>query len=427
MRSLLHDLQYAGRQMMKSPGFAIVAILTLALGIGANTTIFSVVNGVLLNPLPYPESDRLVILFHNKPNFVKGSISYLNFLDWQRDNRSFDAMAAYRNADGMTLTGAGEAENVKGEMVSAGFFEIAWGKLAVAGRTFTADEDRLGANPTVMISEGLWKRKFASNPHIVGQVIVLDGVPRTIIGIVPASFRLEQWNFHPAEAYTPVGEWREPQFRDRTAAWGMDAVARLKPGVTLAEAVAGYGAGQSRLGRDLSRCRRRYQDDDRSHERGQMVGDVRPVLWVLMGAVLFVLLIACVNVANLQLARSTAREREFAVRVALGAQQGRLIRQVLTESVALAVAGGASWIAALLLGSEGRGRGDSRHAAARGEHRPGRPRAAVHHGDFADCRNRLWTGAGLQDLADGRKRDLEPERSIAGGVASSRAGRVRDH
>src|ERR1700684_388426 len=138
MRSLLHDLQYTGRQMMKSPGFAVVAILTLALGIGANTTSSSRENGAFLNPLPYPESNRLVILFHSKPNFVRGSISYLNFLDWQRDNRSFESMAAYRNAGGMTLTGAGEAENVKGEMISAGFFELL-GISPIAGRTFTAD------------------------------------------------------------------------------------------------------------------------------------------------------------------------------------------------------------------------------------------------------------------------------------------------
>ena len=338
MRSLFHDLQYAGRQMMKSPGFAIVAILTLALGIGANTTIFSVVNGVLLNPLPYPESNRLVVLFHSKPNFSKGSISYLNFLDWQRDNRSFDAMAAYRNAGGMTLTGAGEAENLKGEMVSAGFFELL-GIKPVAGRTFTADEDRLGANPTVMISEGLWKRKFASNHHIVGQAITLDGVPRTIIGIIPASFQLRQWNFRPGEVYTPIGEWREPQFRNRNAAWGMDALARLKPGVTIAEAAE----DMQRVNRGLDAT---YPDVDAGIKttivplKDQIVGDVRPVLVVLMGAVLFVLLIACVNVANLQLARSTARQREFAVRVALGARQNRLIRQVLTESLALAMMGG---------------------------------------------------------------------------------------
>jgi predicted permease len=338
MRNLLHDLQYAVRQMRKSPGFAVVAILTLGLGIGANTTIFSVVNGVLLNPLPYPAPDRLVVLFHSKPNFVKGSISYLNFLDWQRDNRSFDAMAAYRYGNAK-LTGAGEPENLSGRMVSAGFFEIL-GVTPLLGRTFAADEDRLGANPTVMISEGLWKRKFSANPNIVGQVIVLDGIPRVIVGVIPGSFQLTQWNFHPGEIYTPVGEYRDPHFRERQAAWGMDAIARLKPGVTLAQAAQ----DMERVNRGLEAA---YPGVDAGIKttivplKDQIVGDVRPVLWVLMGAVLFVLLISCVNVANLQLARATARQREFAVRVALGAKQSRLIRQVLTESLVMALAGGA--------------------------------------------------------------------------------------
>ncbi|MGA8876621.1 MAG: ABC transporter permease [Candidatus Korobacteraceae bacterium] len=227
MRTLLHDLRYGFRQVVKSPGFAIIAILTLALGIGANTTIFSVVNGVLLNPLPYPQANRLVVLFHHKPNFVNGSISYLNFLDWQRDNRSFEAMAAYRYGSAK-LTGSGEPENLTGRMVSAGFFEIL-GVNPLLGRTFSAGEDQLGANPTVMISEGLWKRKFASNPNVIGQAIILDGIPRTIVGISPSSFQLSQQNFHPSDIYTPVGNYSDPHFRERQAAWAWMLSRGLSP------------------------------------------------------------------------------------------------------------------------------------------------------------------------------------------------------
>jgi predicted permease len=341
--SLPQDVRYGLRVLAKSPGFSLIAILTLALGIGANTAIFSVVNGVLLNPLPFHDPHQLVSMFQEMPNFKNGSISYPNFIDWRRMNTTFAGMAAYRST-GFNLSGNGEPERLHGEMISAGFFEIL-GVNPIIGRTFTADEDRIGANPTVMITEGLWQRKFGGRKDIIGQRMVLDDVGRTIVGVVPSSFHLRIQNFQRGgpmnEVYVPVGEYNEPKFySDRAAGWGLDAIGRLKPGVTLEQA----RLDMDRVSRDLTAA---YPDVNSGKKaniltlKEEMIGDMGPILFVLLGAVAFVLLISCVNVANLLLTRATVRQNEFAIRIALGAGQHRVIRQLLTESLLLSLIGGA--------------------------------------------------------------------------------------
>jgi predicted permease len=343
LTSLPQDLRYGFRVLAKSPAFSLIAIFTLALGIGANTAIFSVVNGVLLNPLPFHQPEQLVSMFQEIPNFKNGSISYPNFKDWRRMNTTFAGMAAYRSV-GFNLSGYGEPERLHGEMISAGFFEIL-GVNPIIGRTFTADEDRIGANPTVMIAEGLWQRKFGGRKDIIGQRMVMDDVGRTIIGVVPSSFHLRIQNFQRGgplnDVYVPIGEFNEPKFYgERGAGWGMDAIGRLKPGVTLEQA----REDMLRVSRDLAAA---YPDIDSDKKanilslRDEMIGDMRPILLILLGAVGFVLLISCVNVANLLLARSTSRQQEFAIRIALGAGHQRVIRQLLTESLLLACIGGA--------------------------------------------------------------------------------------
>lgn len=347
MNTFLQDLRYAVRVLAKSPAFAIIAVLTLALGIGANTALFSVVNGVLLNPLPYPEPERLTSLYSHTKQFQYSSISYPNFLDWQRDNRSFSALAAWRGDD-FNLTGMGEPERLRAEMVSADFFSIL-GVQPVIGRLIETQDDHAGAAPVVVLSQGFWKRKFGSSPQLIGQTISLNGTAYTVIGIIPASFYFTGNNFRLSDVYVPLGQWTDSTFLDRRVGMGMDAVGRLKGSVTLTQA----RADMDRVAQALAQA---YPDADKGSGitvlplKQDMVGDVAPLLYILLGAVGFVLLIACVNIANLLLARSTGRSREFAIRAALGAGRWRVVRQLLTESILLSVTGG---ILGLLLAAWG--------------------------------------------------------------------------
>ena len=296
-------------------------------------------NGVLTCTLPFTYLQELTARYEHTTNFEKLSISYPNFLDWQRSNSTFASMAAYRS-ENFNITGSGEPERVRGGMVSAEFFPTL-GVKPLLGRLFVRDEDGLGAAPVALLGEGFWERRFGSARNIIGRQIIMNGDAYTIVGVIPASFHLSAFNFGGIkDVYVPVGQTKDPFFYHRDAHKGMDAIGRLKPGVSLAAAQA----DMAQITRNLAAA---YPNADKGTGaavlplRDELVHEVRPYLWLLLGAVGFVLLIACVNVGNLQLARSTGRAHEFAIRCALGADRWRVVRQLLTESVALGLAGGA--------------------------------------------------------------------------------------
>lgn len=333
---LAQDLHFAIRMLWTNPGFTVVAVLTLAIGIGGNTAIFSIVNGVLLNPLPFPHPDRLVALDESKPNFPTGSISYPNFLDWRTDNHTFSSMGLARGYS-FSLTGKGDAEQVKASFLSSGFLAVL-GIRPLMGREFTPAEDKQGAAPVAVISEGLWRRKFNAAPNILGQNITLDGKNFSIVGVVPSNLHLTR--FIDNDVFAPIPQWTNSILMQRGAGLGFHGIGRLKPGVTVEQA----RADMERVTRNLAVA---YPNEDRgigaslTPLKEQVVGDTGAFLEVLLAAVGFVLLLACVNVASLLLARSASRSREFAVRTALGATRARVIRQLLTESLLLGIAAGA--------------------------------------------------------------------------------------
>ncbi|MGE5814709.1 MAG: ABC transporter permease [Acidobacteriota bacterium] len=331
-------LRHAIRSLLRQPGFTLVAITTLALGIGANTAIFSVVDAVVLRPLPYPQPDRVLVLMERVPKFPNPiSLSVLNFPDVRNEARSYGSIGVVRNVT-MNLTGGDEPLRVNGKMITADVLTTLQVSPAL-GRNFTREEDRAGAAPVAIISYGLWQSRFGGSRDVLGRALQLDGVPATVVGVLPASFRL----FQPADVYVPIWPWLAGQPQDRTWHPGLLGLARLKPGVTLDSA-------QRELDDISAKLQKAYPDSNLDVRfvampaLTLMVQGVKTALLVLLGAVGGVLLIACINVAGLLLARGLARKRELAVRAALGAGRGVIFRHVLLESLILALAGGAAGI-----------------------------------------------------------------------------------
>ena len=354
MGTLIQDLRFGLRMLRKSPAFTAVAVFTLGLGIGANTAMFSVMQGVVLAPLQYVNPNRLVMIWENNPRFPRTWVSYPNFQDWQRSARSLQQMAAFRQ-EGVDFAGPGAPEHLNGKEISSGLFSTLGTELTL-GREFSPEEDRFGGNPVAIITSRLWRNRFEGSPKALGKSLTLRGVDYTIIGVTPFGVTtLGSPLEDDADVYTPLGQSDPLILNDRAAHNGIYALARLAPGVTWAQAQAEISTIQNGLDHlypDANRDLGIYIEPLKQF----VVGDAGKMLLLLSGAVGLVLLIACANIANLLFARSAARAREFAVRSALGANSTRLVRQLLTESVLLSLLGaglgllfaiiGVKWVAA---------------------------------------------------------------------------------
>lgn len=337
MQTLWQDLRYAIRMLAKAPGFTIVAVLTIALGIGANTAIFSVIDAVLLRPLPFPRSDRLVSVesLNTQNGIPRDSVSYPNFFDWRKQNQVFSHMTAFHDSS-YTLSGTDEAVHLSGEVVTSDFFVT----LQVApelGRGFLREEEQKDRH-VVVLSDGLWRSRFAGDPGIIGRSIRLNDKGYTVVGVAPSGFAFPIAT-PPVQLWTTCGD--DPDMLAERGANFLTAIARLKDGVTLGQAQADMAHIDANLAKEYPEANLRAAGASVEPELLRLVGDVEPALLILFGAVGLVLLIACANVANLLLARSTTREKEMAVRAVLGAGRLRVIRQLLSESVVLSLIGGA--------------------------------------------------------------------------------------